>query len=102
MEASHCEHERREAARQRSEAYRDRKRRGVMLVSIEVEARSIAALERLALLPRGERDPYEVACAVAQFLMAAPSVAAMGDALWPVPNGDASPGNSGNIDAFPS
>ncbi len=80
--------EARDLARQRSEAYRDRKRRGVVLAWIEVEARELAALERLALLEAGERDPYRIACAVAQFLKAAPAVAGMGDALWPAQAGD--------------
>ncbi len=75
--------EARALARQRSEAYRDRKRRGVTLAWIEVEPRDLAALERLALLEPGERDPYRIACAVAQFLKAAAAVAGMGDALWP-------------------
>ena len=60
-----------------------------MVVQVEVDPGTVAALERLALLPRGERDPYEDACAVAQFLMAAPSVAMMGDSLWAATNGDA-------------
>jgi hypothetical protein len=75
--------EARALARQRSEAYRDRKRRGVVLAWIEVDLRDLAALERLALLEPGERDPYLIACAVGQFLKAAPAVAGMGDALWP-------------------
>ena len=80
--------EARDLARQRSEAYRDRRRRGVVLAWIEVEARELAALERLALLEPGERDPHRIACAVAQFLKAAPAVASMGDALWPAQAGD--------------
>ena len=80
--------EARALARQRSEAYRDRKRRGVVVACIEVDWHQLAALERLALLERGDRDPYRVACAVAQFLRAAPSVAEMGDALWPARTGD--------------
>jgi hypothetical protein len=75
-------------ARRRSEAYRSRKRRGVVLAWIEVEAPELAALERLALLEPGERDPYLIACAVARFLVAAPAVAAMGDALWPAQGGN--------------
>ncbi len=58
MEALHRAIERSEAARQRSAAYRDRKRRGAMVVQIEVEPTDIAALERLALLKVGERNPY--------------------------------------------
>ena len=65
--------EARDLARQRSEAYRSRKRRGVTLAWIEVDLRDLAALERLALLEPGERDPYRIACAVAQFLKAAPA-----------------------------
>jgi glyoxylase-like metal-dependent hydrolase (beta-lactamase superfamily II) len=34
-------------------------------------------------LEPGDRDPYRMASAAAQFLAAAPHVAAMGDALWP-------------------
>jgi hypothetical protein len=54
-----------------------------VLAWIEVDLRDLAALERLALLEPGERDPYLIACAVGQFLKAAPAVAGMGDALWP-------------------
>jgi hypothetical protein len=70
----------------RSEAYRSRRRRGAALVTIELEPRDLAALERLALLEHGDRDPHWMACAAAQFL-AAPYVAAMGDALWPEAEG---------------
>ncbi len=73
----------RELARVRSEAYRDRKRRGAVLVTIEVEPRDLAALERLALLAAGDRDPANISWAVADFLRGAPAVAALGDALWP-------------------
>jgi hypothetical protein len=77
------ESQRRELARQRSEACRDRRRRGAVLVTIELEPRDLAALERLALLGPGDRDPRRMACAATRFLAAAPHVAAMGDALWP-------------------
>jgi hypothetical protein len=40
-------------------------------------------LEQLALLAPGDRAPHRMASAAAQFLAAAPHVAAMGDALWP-------------------
>ena len=76
----------REAARLRSAAWRDRKRRGAMLVMVEVEETTLAGLERLALLPMGERDPGMVAEAVGRFLAAARPVAAIGDALWPEPS----------------
>jgi len=77
----------RRAARERSAAWRDRKRRGVMLVTLEVAPSDLAGLERLALLPAGERDPSMVACAVGQFLAAARPLAAVGDALWPAAAG---------------
>jgi hypothetical protein len=77
------EAQRRDLARQRSEAYRRRRRRGAVLVAIELDPRDLAALERLALLAPGDRDPNRMAAAAAQFLAAAPHVAAMGDALWP-------------------
>jgi hypothetical protein len=74
---------RRELARRRSEAYRDRRRRGAVLVTIELEPRDLDALERLALLAPGDRDPLRMTRAAAQFLAAAPYVAAIGDALRP-------------------
>jgi hypothetical protein len=74
---------RRQAARERSAAWRERKRRGALVVAVEVERSDLAGLERLALLPVGERDPHAIGCAVAQFLAAARPLAAVGDALWP-------------------
>jgi hypothetical protein len=59
-----------------------------MLVTLEVEPAEIHALERIGLLPRGERAPYAVACAVAQFLQGAGPVAQLGAALFPVGDGD--------------
>jgi hypothetical protein len=79
--------QRREQGRERSEAYRDRRRHGRMLVQIEVGPRQIAALERLALLDRGEREKACIAWAVARFLDAAPHIAGLGDALWPADRG---------------
>jgi hypothetical protein len=73
----------RDLARQRSDAYRSRRRRGAVLVTIEPEPHDLTALERLALLEHGDRDPCRMAVAAAQFLAAVPYVAAMGDALWP-------------------
>jgi hypothetical protein len=75
--------QRRKLGRQRSEAYRDRRRNGRMLVSVEVGPRHIAALERLALLDLGERHKDRIAWAVSRFLDAAQHVSALGDALWP-------------------
>jgi hypothetical protein len=51
-----------------------------MLVPVEIGPRHIAALERLALLERGERDKACIAWAVSRFLDAAPPVSALGDA----------------------
>ncbi len=76
-------HRTRERARERSEAYRQRRRYGRVSVSIEVGQHQLAALERLALLDVGDRDKKSIALAVSQFLNAAPHVSAMGDALWP-------------------
>jgi hypothetical protein len=75
--------EERERARGRSEAYRDRRRYGRVLVTVEVGPYHIAALERLALLDVGDRDKEAIATAVSRFLEAAPHLSAMGDALWP-------------------
>jgi hypothetical protein len=75
--------EARERARDRSEAYRDRRRHGRILVSVEVGPYQIAALERLALLLVGDRDKESIAAAVSRFLRAAPHISAIGDALWP-------------------
>ena len=75
--------QRRELGRERSEAYRDRRRHGRLLVSVEIGPRQLAALERLALLDTGERDKACIAWAVSRFLDAAPHVSALGDALWP-------------------
>jgi hypothetical protein len=77
----------RDLMRRRSEACRSRRRRGAVLVTIELEPRDLAALERLALLAPGDRDPQRMASAATQFLAAAPHVAAMGDSLWPEPSG---------------
>jgi hypothetical protein len=73
----------RERGRERSGAYRERRRYGLVLVSIEVGPRQIAALERLALLDVDNRDKASIAWAVSRFLDAAPHLAAIGDALWP-------------------
>ena len=78
----------REQGRERSEAYRNRRRHGRVLVQVEVGPRQMAALERLALLDTGERDKVCIASAVSRFLDAAPHVSALGDALWPAKDGE--------------
>lgn len=75
--------EARERGGSRSEAYRDRRRHGRVLVTVEVGPYQAAALERLALLDIGDRDKGSIAAAVSRFLRAAPHLSAMGDALWP-------------------
>ena len=70
-------------ASQRSNAYRERRRHGRVLVPVEVDPRQLAALERLALLDTGNRDKGAIAWAVTRFLETAPHFSAMGDALWP-------------------
>lgn len=74
---------RRDQGRKRSEALRDRRRHGRVLVQVEIGPRHFAALERLALLDVGERDKTCLARAVCRFLDAAPHISALGDALWP-------------------
>ena len=83
---------RRERARGRMREYRDRRRRRVVLVPLEVNRRDIDALERLALLDAGERDPRAIGRACARFLAGATAVAAIGDALWPDGGGDGGDG----------
>ena len=73
----------RELARGRSEAYRERRRHGRLLVTVEVGPYQVAALERLALLDVGDREKTSISMAVTRFLEAAPYLSAMGDALWP-------------------
>jgi class 3 adenylate cyclase len=75
--------EARELARDRSEAYRERRRHGCVLVTVEVGPSQVAAFERLALLDVGDRDKTSIASAVSRFLEAAPHICAMGDAFWP-------------------
>ena len=64
-------------------AYRERRRDGRVLVSVEVGPKQLAALERLAILEVGNRDKTSIAFAVSRFLETAPHLSAMGDALWP-------------------
>jgi hypothetical protein len=74
---------RRELGRERSEAYRLRRRHGRVPVLVEVGTHQVTAFERLALLVVGQRDKASISAAVSRFLDAAPHVSAMGDALWP-------------------
>ena len=72
--------------RERSEAYRDRRRHGRTLVPVEIGPSHLAALERLALLTSAS-DKACIAWAVSRFLDAAPHVSALGDALSPADEG---------------
>ncbi|WP_376091223.1 hypothetical protein ACE7GA_21335 [Roseomonas sp. CCTCC AB2023176] len=75
---------RREAARRRSEEWRERRRRGEMVVSVTVGREAVWGLRRLGLIASGaERDHAAVADAAAHFVTLAPSIAAMGEALFP-------------------
>lgn len=78
--------QRRERNRLRARAYRDRRRRGVVWAWIEVDRKTLAGLERLALLPAGDRSLEAISEAVARFVHAAAPLAAVGDALWPHPS----------------
>lgn len=82
------EDRRRELARRRMVAYRDRRRRRCRLVPVEVRLVDLDALERLGLLEDGERDARAIGRACARFLAAAAAVARIGDALWPDGDGD--------------
>jgi hypothetical protein len=76
--------EQREQGRQRTQAHRERRRHGRVLVSVEIGPSQLTALERLALLDIGGRDKACIAWAVSRFLDTAPHVAALEDALWSV------------------
>jgi hypothetical protein len=78
--------QRRERNRLRARAYRERRRRGVVWAWIEVDRKTLAGLERLALLPAGDRSLEAISEAVARFVHAAAPLAAVGDALWPEPH----------------
>ena len=75
--------QRRERNRIRARAYRDRRRRGVVWAWIEIDRKALAGLERLALLPAGDRSLEAISEAVARFVHAAAPLAAVGGALWP-------------------
>ena len=71
--------------RERARAYRERRRRGQVWAWIAIGPSALAGLERLALVPVGDRSVEAVSEAVAQFVHAAAPLAAVGDALWPAP-----------------
>ena len=67
----------------RSRAYRARRRAGVLVVTIEVDATTVHALRRIGLIGADTQDRAAIANAAARFLNVAGPVAAMGDALFP-------------------
>lgn len=67
----------------RSRAYRRRRRAGVAVLMVEADQSTIAALRRLGLVAGDGTDRAAIADAAARFLSIAPSVAAMGEALYP-------------------
>jgi hypothetical protein len=69
-------------------AYQARQRYGQVLVSVTIGPQQLAALEKLALLERGERDKEAIGWAIERFLDAAPHLSAMGDSLWPADEDD--------------
>jgi hypothetical protein len=84
--------QRRQLGRERVDAYRNRRRQGLLLVPVEVGPLQLAALEKLALLERGERDKSAIAWAVTRYLDSASHVSALGDALWPANEETSDPG----------
>jgi hypothetical protein len=72
----------RKQGRQRIRAYRERRRYGRVLVSVEIGPSQLTALELLALLDTGETNKARIALAVSRFLDTAPHVSAMAEALW--------------------
>jgi|SRR5215472_12097416 len=75
--------QRRQLARERVDACRERRRHGQVLVPVAVGPLQLAALERLGLLDVDERDKPAIARAVTRYLDSAAPVAAVGDAIWP-------------------
>ena len=75
--------QRRQLARERVEACRQRRRSGSLLVSVAVRPRQMAGLEKLGLLGVGERGKAAIARAVTRYLDSAAPIAAVGDAIWP-------------------
>ncbi len=68
----------------RSERFRERRRRGLITVSIDVSGDHRLALERMGLIDSGmDRDKDAIVWAVERFLDTAPAVQRIGDALYP-------------------
>ena len=83
LSESRMDEQRRQLARERVEACRERRRSGSLLVSVAVGPMQMEGLERLGLLGVGERGKAAIAAAVMRYLDSAAPVAAVGDAIWP-------------------
>ena len=84
LSVTRTDEQRRQLARERVEAWRERRRSGRLLIPVEIGPLQMAGLERLGLLAVGERgDKAAIAWAVTRYLDSAAPVAAVGDALWP-------------------
>lgn len=82
----------RASARERSERWRERRRKGLMPVTVSVSRAHRQALERLGLIaPEMDRDREALAWAVERFLDTAPAIAAIGAALYPTAEDFAEP-----------
>jgi len=83
LSVTRTDEQRRQLARERVEACRERRRSGRLLIPVEIGPLQMAGLERLGLLAVGQRDRAALARAVTRYLDSAAPVAAVGDALWP-------------------
>ena len=70
-------------ARTRQQQYRERRRRGRVLVPIEVGASEVRALQSLELLRAGAPSKAELAAAVQRFLACAPAIADIPKRFYP-------------------
>jgi hypothetical protein len=67
----------------RSSRWRERRRSGLVPLTINVSPEHRRALERMGLIPAGhDRDRAAITWAVERFLDTAPAVQAVGDALY--------------------
>ena len=83
LSMTRTDEQRRQLARERVEACRERRRSGRLLIPVAIGPRQMQSLERLGLLAVGERNKAAIAWAVTRYLDSAAPVAAVGDALWP-------------------
>jgi len=83
MSEMDAEQARLQKQRQQAEAYRERRRRGAILVPVALEPDAVAGLEALGMLEAGNRDPQALAGAVNRFLAGAATLAELGSAWWP-------------------